>query len=327
MVTIDAFGVYTAGIRGLFEYIYKADTLQLLPHLPDSITALEQNFGIRWGSYRLWISATGVRSSGIAAVEVDGKPLAAPHTWNATAITLAFSGLPPLSAAAAAAVESDVLTSADNITIKIIFKKQTTHTHDDVPQQASPAAVSLSPLAVPLNCSAVGLSAAEVAQVETFLQSAAAKGLRASVVCALGQSALDFAAGHTARCAGLNGGTVPSLSDPKGNGASLSDMLTASTSLFIGMTNLLTEYEHYTDPAALQLSTLWKKADAKVGHRPLKTSDDFAFASAERAIGLAAAEPCTAAGQCTDNTGHVWDLSAVSSWDLSARRPAVVSTP
>ena len=34
-----------------------------------------------------------------------------------------------------------------------------------------------------------------------------------------------------------------------------------------------------------------------------------------------AAEPCTAAGQCTDNTGHVWDLSAVSNWDLSARGP------
>ena len=129
MVTIDAFGVYTAGIRGLFEYLYKADTLELLPHLPDSIAALEQNFGIRWGSYRLWFSATGVCSSGIASVEVDGKPLVAPHTWNATAITLDFSGLPALSVAAAAAVESDVLTSAGNITIKIVFKKQKSHNH------------------------------------------------------------------------------------------------------------------------------------------------------------------------------------------------------
>ena len=52
MVTIDAFGSWTAGIRGLFEYLYRADTLQLVPHMSDNITQLTQHFGPRSPSWR-----------------------------------------------------------------------------------------------------------------------------------------------------------------------------------------------------------------------------------------------------------------------------------
>ena len=46
-LTVDAFGAAAGFIRGLFEYLYFADTLIILPHLPNSIIRLKQKFGIR----------------------------------------------------------------------------------------------------------------------------------------------------------------------------------------------------------------------------------------------------------------------------------------
>lgn len=130
MLTIDAFGAPAAGIRGLFEYLYSAAELQLVPHLSDNITLLTQHFGIRWGPYRFLISCSGIRSSGIGSVELGGKPLGAPHHFNSTTLNLQWAGLPPLSMAAAAAIDSDVRTAVDNVSLHITFKK--TQRHIDV---------------------------------------------------------------------------------------------------------------------------------------------------------------------------------------------------
>ena len=52
----DALGIPAATIRGLFEYIYKADELVLIPHIPPGITEYEQKEPIRWGEKRIFIS-------------------------------------------------------------------------------------------------------------------------------------------------------------------------------------------------------------------------------------------------------------------------------
>ena len=53
----DSFGPPAAFIRGLFEYIYKADKLILYPHIPSGISYFEQLFPVRFGekkySYQL----------------------------------------------------------------------------------------------------------------------------------------------------------------------------------------------------------------------------------------------------------------------------------
>jgi hypothetical protein len=46
-LTVDAFGAPSAFIRGLFQYLYEAYTLTLTPRIPDTITSLQQHFGIR----------------------------------------------------------------------------------------------------------------------------------------------------------------------------------------------------------------------------------------------------------------------------------------
>lgn len=66
----DSFGPPAAMIRGLFEYLYKADGLTLIPHIPPAITRLEQKFPIRFGARNLYITIEG--SGPIENVRVNG---------------------------------------------------------------------------------------------------------------------------------------------------------------------------------------------------------------------------------------------------------------
>jgi hypothetical protein len=68
----DTFAPPAAMIRGLFEYVYRADGLTIIPHIPPTITRLEQRFPIRFGDKRLFLSTTG--SGPITAVLVNGRP-------------------------------------------------------------------------------------------------------------------------------------------------------------------------------------------------------------------------------------------------------------
>ncbi|NLE57394.1 MAG: hypothetical protein GX616_03475 [Planctomycetes bacterium] len=68
----DTFGPSAAMVRGLFEYLYTAEGLRLVPHIPPGITALEQKFPIRFGKSRLFISTAG--SGPVTAVQIDGRP-------------------------------------------------------------------------------------------------------------------------------------------------------------------------------------------------------------------------------------------------------------
>eukprot|EP00937_MAST-01D_sp_MAST-1D-sp2_P002666 g2666.t1 len=122
MLTVDAFGCAAALMRGLFEYLYSATSLTLLPHQPDRITRLEQKFGVRWGPYRLYLSTAGVRSSGVLSVTINGVAAPAAHSINATAVVLDFAAMPPPSAAAAAATSSDVSTASDPVYVHIKYK-------------------------------------------------------------------------------------------------------------------------------------------------------------------------------------------------------------
>ncbi len=67
----DTFAPPAAMIRGLFEYLYRADDLTILPHIPPAITRLEQRFPIRFGTKRLFLATTG--RGDITGVTVNGK--------------------------------------------------------------------------------------------------------------------------------------------------------------------------------------------------------------------------------------------------------------
>ncbi len=70
-ITYDAFGPPAAMIRGLFEYLYRADGLTLIPHIPAGITELHQRFPVRFGRKRLYLTTVG--QGNIRTVLVNGK--------------------------------------------------------------------------------------------------------------------------------------------------------------------------------------------------------------------------------------------------------------
>jgi hypothetical protein len=67
----DSFGPAAAMVRGLFEYLYRADSLTLLPHVPPGITRLEQHFPVRFGRKRLYLATAG--TGPITSVLVNGN--------------------------------------------------------------------------------------------------------------------------------------------------------------------------------------------------------------------------------------------------------------
>ena len=68
----DCWGAPAAMIRGLFEYLYRADGLTILPHIPTGITRLEQHFPIRFGKKQLYLATAG--QGAITGVVVNGRP-------------------------------------------------------------------------------------------------------------------------------------------------------------------------------------------------------------------------------------------------------------
>jgi hypothetical protein len=67
----DSFGPAAGMVRGLFEYIYRADGLTLLPHVPAGITRLEQRFPVRFGTKRLYLATSG--SGPVTGAYVNGR--------------------------------------------------------------------------------------------------------------------------------------------------------------------------------------------------------------------------------------------------------------
>jgi len=87
----DNFGPPAAMIRGLFECLYTADALTLVPHIPTGITLLEQRFPIRFGAKRLFISASG--QGDVRSVSVNGRPW---ERFDRATVTLPYSETPDI---------------------------------------------------------------------------------------------------------------------------------------------------------------------------------------------------------------------------------------
>lgn len=88
-ITYDAFAIPAAMIRGLFEYLYRADGLTLVPHIPNTITEIQQLDPIRFGSKKIWLTASG--SGTITSVLVNGKKW---KSFDQASVFLPFDQLP-----------------------------------------------------------------------------------------------------------------------------------------------------------------------------------------------------------------------------------------
>ena len=85
----DSFGPPAAFIRGLFEYLYTADGLRLVPHIPRGVTRLEQLFPVRLGTKRIYLATAG--SGPVTGAALNGKPWS---RFDAESVVLPFGEVP-----------------------------------------------------------------------------------------------------------------------------------------------------------------------------------------------------------------------------------------
>jgi len=119
-VTYDAFAIPAALIRGLFEYLYRADGLTLIPHIPEGITEIQQLDPVRIGNKKLWLLAKG--SGEITYVEINGEKW---RSFDKTSVYLPYDKLPDN----ASIIILFGNTKMDHRTA-VPFVPQTTITHD-----------------------------------------------------------------------------------------------------------------------------------------------------------------------------------------------------
>jgi hypothetical protein len=67
----DTLGPAAAFMRGLFEYLYRAEGLTLMPHIPPGLSELHQLDPVRFGPKRIWLSTFG--HGAVSGVTVNGR--------------------------------------------------------------------------------------------------------------------------------------------------------------------------------------------------------------------------------------------------------------
>jgi hypothetical protein len=92
-ITYDAFGAPAAMVRGLFDYIYRADGLTLVPQIPAGISRLEQKFPIRFGTNRIYLAVAG--QGPISSIRVNGEHIS---SFDDESVFLRAGSLPPVAA-------------------------------------------------------------------------------------------------------------------------------------------------------------------------------------------------------------------------------------
>jgi hypothetical protein len=228
-ITYDAFGVPAALIRGLFEYLYTAEGLKLLPHIPPGISELQQLDPIRFGHKKLYLSTMG--SGPITSVRVNGKLL---PTFDHDSVSLPYATTPDVA----------------NIVITL---------------GGGNSKPSAGPKIAPQESAAAGESSAALATLDTraakirdFQARLVAAGLGETYEAAHAQLILAAARAARERQSLLAARKLPTLPEPSQAAADVS-YVDAATKLCDGLTALVKSYEKSSDERARKIFSLWSE--------------------------------------------------------------------
>jgi len=227
----DSFGPPAALIRGLFEYLYRADGLTLIPHIPPGITELRQQFPVRFGRKKLYLATLG--SGEIRQVFVNSQP------WNgftSHSVTLPYDRTPDV-----AKIEL-VLGAA---------QRRRSLLHEFTQQQTSlPAASDLPSELRPLH--------SRLSALEKFCQAMRRAGLENRYEAAHARLAIACAAAAQQRQEMLAAGRLTRLPDVSQEAADASYVQTTYR-LTEGLEQVLDGYVRSKDPHKRRVSEIWRK--------------------------------------------------------------------
>ena len=88
---IDGFAVYGAGLRGLFEYNYTAESLMLHPHVPDEISEYRQQIPAWFGTKKIYPAFINKGNAVITGVTINNKET---PCFSGNAVELKYEQLP-----------------------------------------------------------------------------------------------------------------------------------------------------------------------------------------------------------------------------------------
>jgi hypothetical protein len=228
----DSFGPAAALVRGLFEYLYRADGLTLVPHIPPGITELEQTFPIRFGEKRLFISTVG--AGPITAVTVNGQPW---HAFDAHTVTLPYSQTPKTAQVCLAMGGAKPTKPSDE------FKETP----------------SLSPVINQYLKSAIAGDQRAGALVK-FLQSMSETGRWQSYESAHAFLAVQCLVAMQDRKGLEQEGKLPPLADPKSQAAADQSYVDTYKRVREGLEKLMTAYANSSDRRQRVIAALWEEA-------------------------------------------------------------------
>ena len=224
-ITYDAFGPPVALMRGLFEYLYRADGLTLVPHIPPGITELRQIDPIRFGSKKLYLSTLG--HGPITSVKVNGQRW---HSFDRDSVFLAYKDTPDV---AHIVIELEGRSAPGLLNIINVDDAPPLETEDFSP----------------------GL-AARVAKVRAFHARLLTAGLGESYEAAHAQLILDAIRAAHERQNLLAAGKLPHLPEVSQTAADRSYVET-TTRLCEGLEALMKSYERSSDERARRIFGLW----------------------------------------------------------------------
>jgi hypothetical protein len=239
-LTYDAFGPPAAMIRGLFEYLYSVEGLTLLPHIPPSITELEQLFPIRFGKKRLYISTVG--HGAVSAVWIngrhhnyfDGKSVFLPYHETPDIayiqIVLGDAKLKPLAKRPAQAISQ--------------FTSKT---------QAEPTSKRYTSKTLKM---ALDMLSAKAEKLQAFYSQLVKEGFEESYEATHAKLVIDFITTIRIRFRLLAEGKIKPLSGPSQEAADRSYVDTA-VRLYEGLVKLLKSYVNSDEPRKRQMYEVW----------------------------------------------------------------------
>lgn len=231
----DTWGAPAAMIRGLFEYLYRADGLTILPHVPSGVTRLEQHFPIRFGKKRLYLATTG--QGPVTGVFVNGRPW---KTFDAQSVFLSYDQTP------AEAVIQIALGGAK--------------TAPFVPRKSDPLAIAPAPSIDDLPNSpeseAVAALMTRVAAVRDFHQRLVDAGLGDSYEAAHARLAVAYLGTTVTRLKMVADGKLPRLPGPSQAAADRSYVETTAR-LCKGLEKTMQSYQKSDNPRKQQVWRLW----------------------------------------------------------------------
>ncbi len=232
----DSFGPMAAIVRGLFEYLYTADALTIVPHIPTGITQLVQEFPVRFGSKRIFLRAAG--QGPITSVTVEGK------TWtnfDPQMLRLPYESLP------------------DTAVIAIGLGGSATEDLRSAKEQSEVAYAGPAPEGLEKFAAATNAEARSLAErVARFASSCESGALRATYEAAHARLAVNAINAIAERNRLDVEAKLPSLQEPTKSAA---DKLYVDTALKLcqGLEKTLNQYESSAEPSKVSIYQEWIK--------------------------------------------------------------------